>query len=529
MNVNVSKSTESVEAMNKKPQPLSNSLLIRERSGSPWFVFLSSFLISFTGFVFGWDTGTISGFINMNDFLERFGQKTSAGFYELSRVRSGLIVSIFNIGCMIGGVTLSKFGDVYGRKVGLVISMSLYIAGCIIQITSVTSWIQYFIGRIVTGLAIGSNCVLAPLFLSEISPKAIRGSVVSVFQLLTTMGMFLGYCACYGTYHNSIGSSQWRLPLGLCFLWALIAIAGIVICPESPRYLAKKGLIAKAKQSISKMKRCSENSPEVIYEITLLLKSIDEENDAGSSSWKELLTGKPLILYRIVMGILLETLQELTGDNYLFYYGTTIFKSVGLSDSFLTSIIIGAVNFCSTFLAFYAIDHLGRRNTLLIGSAGMLCCLIIYASIGVKLLYPAEFGVNPVKTVGDVMIFLCCLFIFFFAVTWGPSLYVIVGESYPLRIRSKAMGITIGSNWLWNFLIAFFTPYITSAIHFASGYVFSGATVFALILVYFFVPETKGMQLEDVDFMYQHLSFGSAYRARANYEKARANQMLENR
>ncbi len=525
-NINNLNSTECTKTTTKLSQPHSSRFHMKE-NGSSWFVFLCSFLISFTGFVFGWDTGTISGFINMDDFVKRFGQQTLSGYYELSRVRSGLIVSIFNIGCTIGGVTLPKFADLFGRKAGLVISMFVYIIGCIIQITSRISWVQYFIGRIVTGLAIGSNCVIAPLFLSEISPKDIRGSVVSVFQLLTTMGMFLGYCACYGTYHNSTGSYQWELPLGLCFLWASLAIIGIIICPESPRYLAKKGLIGKAKQSFSKMKRCTIDSPEVTSEIISLQKSICEENAAGTSSWKELIIGKPLILYRVTMGVLLETLQELTGDNYLFYYGTTIFKSVGLNDSFFTSIIIGAVNFISTFLAFYAIDHIGRRNTLLIGSAGMFCCLIIYASIGVKLLYPGKFGIDPVKSVGDAMIFLCCLFIFFFAITWGPSLYVIVGESYPLRIRSKAMGITIGSNWFWNFLIAFFTPFITSAIHFAYGYVFAGATVFAFIFVYLFVPETKGMHLEDTDLMYQHLKFGSAYKARTLYEKLEGSQILE--
>ncbi len=156
-------------------------------------------MVAFGGFVFGWDTGTISGFVAQTDFIRRFGMKHHDGTYYLSKVRTGLIVSIFNIGCAIGGIILSKLGDMYGRKMGLIVVVVIYIIGIIIQIASINKWYQYFIGRIISGLGVGGIAVLSPMLISEVSPKHIRGTLVSCYQLMITLGIFLGYCTNYGT------------------------------------------------------------------------------------------------------------------------------------------------------------------------------------------------------------------------------------------------------------------------------------------------------------------------------------------
>ena len=174
-------------------------------------------MIAFGGFVFGWDTGTISGFVNLSDFLKRFGQRNSEGEYYLSKVRMGLIVSIFNIGCAIGGLVLSKIGDVYGRRIGLVAVTVIYVVGILIQICSFDKWYQYFIGRIISGLGVGGIAVLSPMLISEVSPKQIRGTLVACYQLMITLGIFLGYCTNYGTKTYD-DSTQWRVGLGLCSL-----------------------------------------------------------------------------------------------------------------------------------------------------------------------------------------------------------------------------------------------------------------------------------------------------------------------
>lgn len=460
-------------------------------------------LVAFGGFVFGFDTGTISGFVNMEDFLERFGQTHADGSLYLSNVRVGLLISIFNIGCAFGGIFLSRSGDMYGRRIGIMFAMAIYVVGIIVQISSQDKWYQVMIGRAITGLAVGTVTVLSPLFISETAPKSLRGTLVCCFQLFITAGIFIGYCVTYGTKKLE-GSRQWRIPLGLCFLWAIFLVAGMLCMPESPRYLVEKERIEEAKKSIARSNKTTPEDAIVLNEVQLIQAGIDREKLAGSALWKELVTGKPRIFRRVVMGIMLQSLQQLTGNNYFFYYGTTIFQAVGLKDSFQTSIILGIVNFASTFVGIYIIERMGRRITLLMGSAFMFVCFIIYAVIGSTNLYrDGEFDNNNTnKPSGNAMIFITCLYIFGFASTWAGGVYTIVSESYPLRIRSKAMATATAANWMWGFLISFFTPFITSAIHFNYGFVFAGCLFFSFFYVYFFVSETKGLSLEEVDELY---------------------------
>lgn len=498
--------------------PTSNngSLLEKEREEEPVpslavksgkdYIMISffCFLVAFGGFVFGFDTGTISGFVNMSDFKSRFGQLNSLGEYYLSNVRVGLMVSIFNIGCAVGGIFLSKVGDVYGRRIGIMFAMVIYVVGIVIQISSVDKWYQYFIGRLITGLAVGTVAVISPLFIGETSPKHLRGTLVCCFQLCITLGIFIGYCTTYGT-KNYTDSRQWRIPLGLCFLWAILLVVGMVNMPESPRYLVEKSKLDDAKRSIARSNKVSPEDPAVYAELQLIQAGIDREALAGNAGWKELIMGKPKIFQRVVMGIMLQSLQQLTGNNYFFYYGTTIFQAVGLQDSFQTSIILGIVNFLSTFVGIYIIEKMGRRMCLLVGSACMSVCFLIFSLLGSIHLYKDGFSNDPSNTrkpTGNAMIFITCLYIFFFASTWAGGVYCIVSETYPLRIRAKAMSVATAANWMWGFLISFFTPFITSAIHFYYGFVFTGCLIFSIFYVYFFVAETKGLSLEEVDELY---------------------------
>ncbi|CCC70795.1 hypothetical protein NCAS_0F03110 [Naumovozyma castellii] len=477
--------------------------LVNPNNGKGAYVTVSicCVMVAFGGFVFGWDTGTISGFVAQTDFLRRFGQKHHNGTPYLSKVRMGLIVSIFNIGCAIGGIVLARLGDTHGRKMGLIIVVCIYIVGIIIQIASVKAWYQYFIGRIISGLGVGGIAVLSPMLISEVAPKEMRGTLVSCYQLMITLGIFLGYCTNYGTknYSNSV---QWRVPLGLCFAWALFMIGGMTFVPESPRYLVEAGKIDEARASLSKVNKTPGDHPFIQQELELIEASVEEARAAGSASWGELFTGKPAMLQRTMLGIMIQSLQQLTGDNYFFYYGTTVFTAVGMQDSFETSIVFGIVNLASTCCSLYTVDKFGRRNCLLWGAVGMVCCYVVYASVGVTRLWPNGEGNGSSKGAGNCMICFACFYIFCFATTWAPIAYVVISETFPLRVKSKAMSVATAANWLWGFLIGFFTPFITGAINFYYGYVFMGCMVFAYFYVFFFVPETKGLTLEEVNDMY---------------------------
>ncbi|CCC70086.1 hypothetical protein NCAS_0E00160 [Naumovozyma castellii] len=459
-------------------------------------------MVAFGGFISGWDTGTIGGFLAHPDFVGRFGSKHSDGTPYFSNVRTGLLVSIFNIGCCVGAVFLGRLGDMYGRRIGIVLAVIIYIVGIVIQIASVDKWYQYFIGRIVAGLGSGTIAVLSPMLISEVSPKHLRGTLVSCYQLMITFGIFLGYCANYGTkkYNNSI---QWRVPLGLCFAWALFLIAAMFFVPESPRYLVEAGKIEEAKRSVAQSNKVSIDDPATIAEVEIIQVAVESERAAGSASWGELFQTKTKVLPRTIMCVMVLALQQLTGCNYFFYYGTIVFNAVGMSDSYETSIVFGIVNFASTFVALYVVDKFGRRTCLLWGAAGMVCCMVVFASVGVKSLHPHGDDGPSSKGAGNCMIVFSCFFIFCFATSWAPIPFVIVSESFPTKIKAKGMAIGTVSNQLWNFCIGFFTPFITGAIDFYYGYVFLGCLVFAYCYVFMFVPETKGLQLEDVNIMWE--------------------------
>lgn len=503
-------STENAEIT----QPVIRELFFKHK-----LVGMLCLMVAFGGFVFGWDTGTISGFVQMPNFKLNFGEwNASQNVFVFSNTRVGLIISLFNIGCAIGGITLAKLGDAFGRKIGLLVVMIIYIVGIVLQISS-NDWIQFMIGRIVSGLAVGAVSVLSPMFIAETSPSEIRGIMVSCYQLMITLGIFLGYITTFGTVHSFTDTRQWRIPLGLCFAWALAMMLGMLFLPESARYLIKRGDLERARLSIARINNLDPYDEHVLEEIETFSKAIAEEHEAGDASWKELFTGKPHIFIRVVIGIALQSFQQLTGNNYFFYYGTSIFRSVGIQDSFVTSIILGAVNFGSTFVAIYSIGKVGRRNNLLYGSVSMAACLLAFAVVGSTILYPNGYDQPTDTQAGYGMIILTCVFIFIFAITWAPGVFVVISETYPLRIRSKGMAIATAANWIWGFLIAFFTPFITSKIRFAYGFVFFGCTVAAAIFVYLMVPETSGLKLEQVDVLYKYYHPGQAQNTRDDAEE----------
>lgn len=324
---------------------------------------------------------------------------------------------------------------------------------------------------------------------------------MSCYQLMITAGIFLGYCTNFGTknYSNSV---QWRVPLGLCFAWSIFMIGGMMFVPESPRYLIEVGRIEEAKRSVAISNKVSIDDPALIAEVDLIAAGVEAEKLAGEASWGELFSTKTKVLQRLIMGILLQALQQLTGNNYFFYYGTSIFKAVGLKDSFQTSIIIGLINFVSTFGVLWTVERFGRRLCLLWGSATMMACMVIFASVGVTRLYPNGMDQPTSKGAGNCMICFTMFYLFCYALSWAPIAWVVTAEVFPLRVKSKCMALASASNWMWGFLISFFTPFITGAINFYYGYVFVGCLCFSFFYVFFFIPESKGLTLEEIDEMW---------------------------
>ncbi|KAL9126857.1 MAG: hypothetical protein Q9217_004165 [Psora testacea] len=465
-----------------------------------WRTIMMGILVSMGGLIFGYDTGQISGFLEMKDFLQRFGELRpdpkipgGPGSYQFTNVRSGLIVGLLSIGTLIGALIAAPFANKFGRKYSISAWCIVFSVGMVVQIAANTKWYEIVVGRWVAGLGIGALSILVPLFQSESAPSHVRGAI-----LFITLGILFANIVNYGTerIHNT---ASWRIPMGIGFLWAIILGVGILFFPETPKHNFRKGKPEKAKRTMTKLLGVGDNHRKVAMELNEMKKALEAEQAGGNRPWWEVFTG-PRMAYRTLLGIVLQAFQQLTGANFFFYYGTTIFVSTGLTNSYTTQIILGTVNVACTFPGLYFVERFGRRISLILGGAWMCMCFLVFASVG----HFALDQTNPQNTpkAGTAMIVFACLFIAAFASTWGPMVWTVTGELYPSRYRAQCMSMSTASNWGWNFLIAFFTPFITGAIDFRYGYVFAACCAAASITVYFFLLEAQGKTLEEVDNMY---------------------------
>ncbi|PHH81297.1 hypothetical protein CDD82_1096 [Ophiocordyceps australis] len=454
---------------------------------------------SIGGFIFGYVSGQISGFFLMDDYARRFGQLQSDGSYTFSAARQGTIVGLLSIGSLLGALIAGKMADTIGRRPFISISSFFACIGVVIEISSSHHWVQFAVGRLVTGLSIGSMSVVVPMYQSESTPAVIRGVIISTYQLLVTLGIWTAEMVNWGT-ESMTTSASWRIPNGLTFAWALFLGTGILFLPESPRFAYSRGRVDEARRSISRLSGLPPDSVGVNRQIDDIQAKLDEESASSAEfRWIEIFTG-PRMFYRTVLGVVLQAGQQLTGANFFFYFGTTVFAATGISNSYTTQIILGSVNVFCTIVGLWIIKRFGRRITLMVGAAWMMVCFFVYAFVG-------EFALdqnNPMNTpkAGSALVAFSCLAIAAFAVSWGPLVWTVNAELYPLRYRSACMGLATASNWFWNFMISFFTRFITDKIHYYYGLVFAGCCAALVLIVFFFVIESKDRTLEEIDTMY---------------------------
>lgn len=310
----------------------------------------------------------------MGDYSRRFGELQSDGTYIFSAVRQGTIVGLLSAGCLVGSLISGHLADSIGRRLTISITALWTIVGTIIEISSSTHWVQFAIGRLVTGFGIGSLSVVVPMYQSESSPAIIRGILVSCYQLFVTLGIWTAEMVNWGT-QDMDNTASWRIPSGLSFLWALILGGGILLLPESPRFAFRKGREEEARRTIARLAGVDENATSVNIEIDSIREKLDEERSLPDTRWIEIFTA-PRMFYRTTLGIVLQAGQQLTGVNFFFYFGTTVFASTGLSNSYVTQLILGSVNCACTFAGLVVVAKCGRRMALMVGAAWMMMCFL---------------------------------------------------------------------------------------------------------------------------------------------------------
>ncbi|UJR17200.1 hypothetical protein I4U23_004095 [Adineta vaga] len=471
-----------------------------EKLHSNYMAIMVSIFAALGGFLYGYDTGLISGIIDMPYFIQTYGhlQENSTNTYVLASNDKSLIVSILSAGTFVGALLGYPSSDYLGRRWGLILAYFIFSFGVIFQTVAIEIRL-FVIGRFITGLGVGIISCIVPIYQSECAPKWIRGAIVSAYQWFITIGLLIAAIINNQT-KDQMSYVAYRIPIGLQLIWAGILCIGMFLLPESPRYLILKGHIDQAYKSQSRLLSKTIDDPEVtnvVKEIitdTVLMKA--HQNGTYIDCFKD---GPEKNLWRTLVGIFLQAWQQLTGINFIFYYGTSFFHSSGISQPFLVTIIINLINVIMTIPGILFIDRLGRRKLLIIGAIGMLICEFSIALIGQS---------NGTKQ--RMLIALICIYIAFFASTWGPSAWVITGELYPITIRAKCMSLSSASNWLFNFILSYVTPYMIDKdkgnlgtdVFFIWGITCTGCLIFA----FFCIWETKGLSLEQVNYLVKNSS-----------------------
>lgn len=463
--------------------------------------------IAFGGFLFGYDTGTISGILNMNYWLRTFTTETRDGAPYLTASQESEIVSLLSAGTFFGALGSAPLADAIGRRWGLVGSCIVFIFGVILQTAS--SAIPLFVaGRFFAGFGVGLLSAIVPLYQSETAPKWIRGTIVGSYQLAITIGLLIAACVNYGTQDRN-DSGSYRIPIALQFAWGLILIAGMIALPETPRFLIKKDRMDQAAKSLSRLRKLPTNDIHLQDEMAEIKANYEYELSMGKASYLDCFKGN--LGKRLATGCLLQALQQLTGVNFIFYYGTVFFESTNaFSNAFIITVITDVVNVGSTFPGLYAVEKLGRRNTLLGGAVGMAICQFIVAILGTIYIKQDATGANYTTNTAaaKALIAFVCFYIFFFASTWGPNAWVVTGEIFPLKARAKCLSMTTATNWLLNWAIAFATPYL---VNYGPGnanlqakvfFLWGGFCAICAFFVWALIYETKGLSLEQVDELY---------------------------
>jgi SP family sugar:H+ symporter-like MFS transporter len=372
-----------------------------------WRSMVLATFVSMGGILFGYDTGQISGFLAMSNYKMRYGIPKGNGEYYFTDVRAGLIVGLLAIGTLIGSLCGAPMADYFGRKYTISIWCLVVIVGLIVQIsTPADVWYQMVIGRWVTGLGVGGCSLLVPMYQGESAPRHIRGAIICCYQLFITLGIFLSYCINLGTYTLE-GTAQWRITLGITFLFAIVLGVGMIFFPESPRYEFRYGRVDSARATISKLYGVPENHQTITQEFHEIREQLEAEH-AKDKKWHEFFTDTRMF-YRLILGMVLQSLQQLTGANYFFYYGTVIFKGAGLENSFITQVILGAVNFGTTFGGLYVVENFGRRKSLITGAFLMFVFFMVFASVG-HFVLDVEHPQNT-PGAGKALIVVGCLFV----------------------------------------------------------------------------------------------------------------------
>jgi MFS transporter, SP family, galactose:H+ symporter len=439
------------------------------KDNSSGFVYVAAAISALGGLLFGYDTGVISGAI-------LFIRKD----FSLTSIQVEVAVSCVLIGALVGAISGGVLADRFGRRRVIIATATLFIGGAIVTALSPTFTVL-IAGRIIVGAAIGVASFTTPLYISEVSPVKIRGRLVSINQVALTSGIVISYLVDYAL----VDVQGWRWMFGLAAIPASILAIGMFWLPESPRWLVSRNSIDSAQTVLERIRGTKNVGTE--------LKDIQSSLAVKSGGWRDLFT--PLVRPALIVGVGLAILQQITGINTVIYYAPMIFEFTGAksaSASILATVGVGVVNVAMTVVALLLVDRVGRRPLLLIGLTGMIIGLGV---LGLAFQLPSLSG-----SLGWIAEISLMLYVGAFAIGLGPVFWLLISEIYPLKIRGVAMSVATSANWGANLFVALtFLTLIQAVGRSSTFWIYGLVGIVAWLFTWFYVPETKGRSLEDIE------------------------------
>jgi MFS transporter, SP family, sugar:H+ symporter len=442
------------------------------------------------GLLFGYDSAVINGAV-----------LAIQKHFDIGNYRLGFAVASALLGAALGALTAGRLADRIGRLAVMKLAAGLFLISAVGAALS-TSVAMLVVFRVVGGIGVGVASVIAPAYIAETSPPRIRGRLGSLQQLAIVSGIFLSLAVDWLLAHLAGGSGQ-ELWLGLeawRWMFLMMSVPAVVYgalaftIPESPRYLVAAHRIPEARKVLTML--LGERNLEIT--INRIQETLERED---KPSWSDLSKpgGGPLRLYGIVwVGLGLSVFQQFVGINVIFYYSNALWEKVGYdeSSSFTITVITSIVNIATTLIAIALIDKIGRRPLLLIGSAGMAVTLATMAVIfGTALQVDGQPQLGG--TAGPVALVAANLFVVAFGMSWGPVVWVLLGEMFPNRIRAAALGLAAAGQWTANWLITVTFPELRNLLGAAYGF-YALCAALSFLFVWKWVRETKGVSLEDM-------------------------------
>jgi len=444
--------------------------------------------------LYGYDGTYFTGILAMHRFKQDFGTVVN-GQKTITAGNQSLFASIVQVGEVIGSLSAGFIGDYRGRKGALFMVVAIVTLGTVLQLVVVGSTPLLVVGRLVLGSGVGiaSNCV--PLYLSEIPPASIRGAMVSSWQLFLAIGQVIGAVVAQGTkdYQSTF---SWRFPIAFNVFICLLIFLGLLLVPESPRWLISKHRPEDAQRALERIHK--KNDDIVVQdEIDAMVnaREAERQSSGGESRWADVFKGTQRRRFLCAFGILV--CQQISGVQFIFSYATVFFESIGQTDAFLMTIIVDILEVAGVLVSFMLVNRFGRRPLLLNTMVVMAATLVICGALGIVQ--------DRSKAMNTVIASMIMIYVFVFNLAWGPLAWVVATELATGKNRTKIMSVGTGSFWIAAWAVTFTLPYLYNPDSANLGpmvcWIYFGGAVISWLFVYFMIPETLGRSLEEINMM----------------------------